>query len=75
MQLVLLGVDLVLLHYVKLAVLASKRPLVLIIWRIKLSLGSGELNVLLGRLIEFLIIGLITSEILRRRLAELAEGS
>ena len=53
--------DLILLHYVKLAVLSSKRPLVLIIWRIKLSLGSGELNVLLGRLIEFLIIGLITS--------------
>jgi hypothetical protein len=74
-QLLLLRVDLILLHYVKLAVLASKGPLVLIFWRIKLSLGSGELNVLLGRLIEVLIIGLITSEILRRRLAELAEGS
>jgi hypothetical protein len=74
-QLLLLGVDLVLLYNVKLAVLASKCPLILIIWRIKLSLGSGELNVLLGRLIEVLIIGLITSEILRRRLAVLAEGS
>lgn len=51
MQLVLLGVDLVLLYNVKLAVLASKCPLVLIIWRIKLSFGCGELNVFLGRLI------------------------
>lgn len=73
MQLLLLAVNLVLLHNIKLAVLATKGSLVLIIWRIKLSLGRGELNVLLGCLIEFLIIDLITSWILGRRLADLAE--
>ena len=74
-QLLLLAVNLVLLHNIKLAVLPTKGPLVLVIWRIKLSLGRGELNVLLGPLIEFLIIGLITSEIMGRRLADLAEGA
>jgi hypothetical protein len=72
-KLLLLTVNLVLLHNIKLAVLATKGSLVLIIWRNKLSLGRGELNVLLGSLIEFLIIDLITSGILRRRLADLAE--
>ena len=73
MQQLLLAVDLILLHNIELAVLATKSSLGLIIWRVKLTLGRGKLNVLLGPLIEFLIIGLITSGILGSRLADLAE--